>query len=620
MAGGLPAYPAESIVNILDPRSIVVISGLLAVVILVILVSLRRSVPSSVRGIGEWIAAFVLVISTVLVLVFRSHLPFLLGHVLANVTLVVAILLFDQGLQKFYGVPARLRPRLLTAAGMLVLLLVVVVVTDDDFNLRLTVVTAALLGCLGWTLWHFLRHSSGTFGERVTQIALAVPMAGVGLRLYTVGEVGREAMLFQPSMVQSLYLTSLAAGFLSAGVGFILIVNERTRARLEMLARDLEHTTQELRQQKEIKSKFLAYAGHDIRQPLQAIHLLLAGLMHSGLTVKQQDTVRMMESAANALSDLLDTLLDISKLDAGAIKPYWQAVDLDVLLVRVAQEFMPQAAARGLWLKLRLGAGRYTVRTDERLLASAVRNLVGNAIKYTQRGGVLVAVRRVPQGLKLQVWDTGIGIAPEDMERVFEEYYQVDNPHRDRRRGLGLGLAIVKRISDLLDLRVRCRSRLGRGTLMELLLPLATEQGAASAQMPLTDAAADLGGRHVVVVEDTEEVARALVLWLQARGARVTHYASAEAALASPATFGADLYLSDYRLPGLHTGIDFLNAVRARVGEDARGVLITGDTSSAFISMAASSGWPILFKPVHPRELAAVLKLQLDAADELLLP
>ena len=164
--------------NILDPRSIVVISGLLAVVILVILVSLRRSVTSGIRGIGEWIAAFVLVIATVLLLVFRPHLPFLLGHVLANVTLVVAILLFDLGLQKLYGVRARLRPRLLIAAAVLVLLEMVVVATDDDFNLRLTVVTAALQGCFGWTLWHLLRHSSGTFGERVTQIALAVPMAG----------------------------------------------------------------------------------------------------------------------------------------------------------------------------------------------------------------------------------------------------------------------------------------------------------------------------------------------------------------------------------------------------------------------------------------------------------
>jgi signal transduction histidine kinase/ActR/RegA family two-component response regulator len=605
-------------VNILDPRSIVVISGLLAVVILIILISLRRS--ASIRGIDEWIAAFVLVIATVLLLVFRSHLPFILGHVLANVTLVVAILLFDLGLQKLYGVPARLRPRLLSAAGVMVLLVVVVLATDDDFNLRLTLVTAVLMGCLGWTLWHLLRHSSGTFGERVTQIALAVPLAGVALRLYTVGEVGRESVLFQPTVVQSLYLTSLGAGLLTAGVGFILIVNERTRARLETLARDLEQTTRELRQQNEIKSKFLAYAGHDIRQPLQAIHLLLAGLMHSGLTARQQDTARMMESSANALSDLLDTLLDISKLDAGAIKPYWQSVDLDVLLVRVVQEFMPQAAARGLWLKLRLGSGRYTVRTDERLLASALRNLVGNAIKYTQRGGVLVAVRRASQGLKLQVWDTGVGIAPQHLGHVFEEYYQVDNPQRDRRRGLGLGLAIVSRISDLLDLHIRCQSRPGRGTLMEFSLPLAVEQGAASVPLPVADAAPELQGRHVVVVEDTEEVARALVLWLQSRGARVTQYASAEAALASSATFGADLYLSDYRLPGPQNGIDFLNAVRARAGEEARGVLITGDTSSAFISMAAISGWPILFKPVHPRELAAVLKLQLQVMDDQLLP
>ncbi len=605
--------------NFLDPRSIVVISALLGVVILIILVSLRRSVPSVIRGIGEWIAAFVLVIVTVLLLVLRPHLPFLLGHVLANVTLVMAILLFDLGLQKLYGVRARLRPRVLAAAGVLVLLLVVVTATDDDFNLRLTVVTAALLGCFGWTLWHLLRHAVGTFGERVTQIALVVPMAGVGLRLYTVGDVGRESVLFEPSVVQSLYLTSLGAGLLTAGVGFILIVNERTRARLETLARDLELTTQELRQQNEVKSRFLAYAGHDIRQPLQAIHLLLGGLMHSGLTPRQQDTARMMESSANALSDLLDTLLDISRLDAGAIQPNWQAVDLDLLLVRVVQEFMPQAADKGLRLKLHLGMGRSTVRTDERLLASALRNLVGNAIKYTQRGGVLVAARRTAQGVKLQVWDSGVGIAPEHQGRIFEEYYQVDNPQRDRRRGLGLGLAIVHRISDLLDLNIQCRSRPGRGTVMALQLPLAAEEGGASAPARrVPETVPDLCGRHVVVVEDAEDVADALVLWLQARGARVTRHATAESALGDPAVYGADLYLSDYRLPGTQTGIDFLNTLRARENAEVHGVLVTGDTSSAFISMATGSGWPLLFKPVHPRELAAVLTLQLQAADGLL--
>lgn len=594
--------------NVLDPRSIVVISAILSVVTLVILISLRRNASHTIKGIGEWVTAFTAIILVVVLLVTRENLHPVVGHALANTILVMAVMLFDVGLKKYYGKAVSYMPVLLVGAAVLSVL-VFIWLAGYGARVRLALVTSVLLCVYAVASWNLLRNASGTLGERITQIALLVPALGITLRLVTVGDVEQTPPLFQASPIQSFYLASLGAGMLSAGVGFILMVNERTKAELEKLTRSLEQTTQELRQQNEAKSKFLAYDGHDIRQPLQAIHLLLASLMESGLQTPQQQTARLMETSVNALTDLLDVLLDISRLEAGAIQPQPRPVDLECLLAQLLQEFRPQASARGLQLRLHLPPQDVTALSDERLLSSVLRNLLGNAIKYTQRGGVLVSVRRAGQGYKLQVWDTGIGIAPEHQEQIFEEYYQVDNPHRDRSKGLGLGLAIVRRISTLLDLQVSCRSRPGRGTVMGVLLPAAARESAGLDTASLSTDTLDLSGTWGVVVEDAAEVAQALVQWLQARGARVTRCRTADEALAVPGIGTADFYLSDYRLPGRMSGLDFLNAMRARRQDEVQAVLLTGDTSSHFIERVAASGWPVLHKPVHPRELRAVLKL-----------
>ncbi len=599
--------------SLLDPRSVVVISGLLAVVTLIILISLRRNVGSGIKGLSAWIAAFLAVILVVVLLVLRPILHPLWGVVVANTLIVSVAMLFDLGLKRFYGKSASRMP-LFFAGGLVFASQAFIAYGGLSYRLRLALVTTALLCAFSYALWNLLRNASGTFGERVIQLSLAVTMAGIALRLLTVGDVNEVSQLFRPSPVQSFYLASLGAGILSAGVGFILMVNERTRAELEKLARSLEQTTQELRQQNEAKSKFLAYAGHDIRQPLQTIHLLLAGLMESGLDARQGQTARAIEAAVHALTELLDALLDLSKLDAGAIKPSLRPLDVDGLLARLVQEFTPQAGAQGLRLRLRLPAAETTVLTDAQLLASVLRNLIANAIKYTRAGGVLVSARRVGQGLKVQVWDTGIGIPEAHLAHVFEEYYQVDNPQRDRRRGLGLGLSIVSRISALLDLRLACRSRVGRGTVMEIVLPLASGPAAVPAPAPAEPAGLHLSGASIVLVEDAADVAAALVTWLQAQGAQVRHHRTAEDALADPATLAADIVLSDHRLPGPLSGLDLLNRLRARAPRDVLGALLTGDTSSQFIEQVAASGWPVLFKPVHPRELKALLKWLRESA------
>lgn len=221
------------------------------------------------------------------------------------------------------------------------------------------------------------------------------------------------------------------------------------------------------------KTRFLAAASHDLRQPIQAIHLFQDALSKTTLNAEQQRISDYLLRSVLNLGDLLNALLDISKLDSGIITATPRVIDIDELFGFIDAEFAPIAAAKSLRFKLYFPSADLALLADDNLLQSLLRNLVGNALKYTERGGILVALRRRGNHAVIQVWDTGIGIARTDMEAIFDEYFQVANPERDNAKGLGLGLSIVKRLAKLMGTEVRCRSRLGRGSVFELVLPLA---------------------------------------------------------------------------------------------------------------------------------------------------
>lgn len=220
------------------------------------------------------------------------------------------------------------------------------------------------------------------------------------------------------------------------------------------------------------KSRFLAAASHDLRQPLQALDLFQNALAATGLTPAQQCISDQMRLSIRGLNETLSTLLDISRLDSGGIDPRLQNLMLEDLLGQLSGEHATSAQLGNLHLRLRLPRNLPAVRSDPRLLRSLVGNLIGNAIKYTPRGKVLVSLRQRRGGILLQVWDTGIGIAQEHIESIFEEFYQIDNPERDEAKGLGLGLAIARRIARLLGTEITCRSRPGRGSVFSCLLPM----------------------------------------------------------------------------------------------------------------------------------------------------
>jgi signal transduction histidine kinase len=222
----------------------------------------------------------------------------------------------------------------------------------------------------------------------------------------------------------------------------------------------------------QVKSRFLAAASHDLRQPMFAINLFKDALSKTSLNEEQRRIDSSLSQSIQSLVDLLDALLDISKLDAGAITPESKLIGVHELFSGIEADFSTVANAKALRFKLQVPIGNLALVSDGQLLQSLLGNLIGNSIKFTERGGVLVGLRRCGNQAILQVRDTGMGIAPEHLDSIFEEYFQVDNPERDRAKGLGLGLSIAKRQAQLLGTEIICRSRLGKGSVFEFRLPL----------------------------------------------------------------------------------------------------------------------------------------------------
>ena len=360
------------------------------------------------------------------------------------------------------------------------------------------------------------------------------------------------------------------------------------------------------------KSQFLASASHDLRQPIQAINLFSLALKSTALSQEQKKISDYLALSANSLGDLLNALLDLSKFDAGLVKPVHELVGTRTLIRNLSAEVTLTASAKKLRFRVFSRRRELASYTDPKLLRSLLGNLIDNAIKYTERGGALVGIRRRGRQILIQVWDTGIGIAPENMDAIFDEYFQIGNQERDKAKGLGLGLAIAKRIATLLGTEVTCRSRPGKGSVFEFRLPLADESPKQVGNLNLepdagSDAALNLGGRRVAVIEDDWSVAMAMKLSLESQGMRVKTYDNAEVALASPDIADADFYICDLRLPGLN-GREFLDALQRQSAKRIRGLILTGDTSPERVEVVRSSGWTVVFKPIDLPALLSTIK------------
>ncbi len=344
------------------------------------------------------------------------------------------------------------------------------------------------------------------------------------------------------------------------------------------------------------KTRFLAAASHDLRQPIHALSLFGAALRAQSLPPAAQELAENIEEAIDVLASQLDALLDISKLDAGVIRPNIAVIDLTSMLRRIGREFEPQAHDKGLSMQV-VVADDLQVRSDKLLLERVVRNLLNNAVRYTEQGGITIEAVGRGATCQLAVVDTGIGIPVAEQRRIFDEFYQVSHDGAGK-QGLGLGLSIVTRLLGLLDSPLTLTSVPGEGTRIEVSLQVETAARETIAVVSETR----LSGIRVLVIDDDKVVRSAMLALLTALGAEPTAVANIQQAIGCVRLRRPDLVLADLRLGAGETGIEAITQIR-ELCCNVPAILITGDTGTEQIRLAHQTGLDVIHKPVNPRDL-----------------
>jgi signal transduction histidine kinase/CheY-like chemotaxis protein len=354
------------------------------------------------------------------------------------------------------------------------------------------------------------------------------------------------------------------------------------------------------------KTRFFAAASHDLRQPLQALELFISALSQESQGRQSRHLAENVRSIGRELNDLLNALLDFSKIDSATIQPVVRDFPVADLLARIAADFVPLARAEGLRCRVR-GSSAW-VRSDPVLLDRIVRNFMSNAIKYTPRGRILLGCRRSPQGLRIEVHDTGIGIAPEQQSQVFAEFFQLDNPERDRHKGLGLGLAIVDGLARALGHPLSLRSQPGHGSTFAVTLPWGQVQPSAATQAAFEPEVPE-DNASVLLIDDDQIIRQAASGLLETWGYAVaTAESAAEAISLMQATdFYPDVILADLRLREGRTGVQAIQAVFEHCGRTLPAAIFTGDTDPSRLVEAKASGLPLVYKPLSAVKLRTLL-------------
>jgi len=355
------------------------------------------------------------------------------------------------------------------------------------------------------------------------------------------------------------------------------------------------------------KTRFLAAASHDLLQPLNAARLFASALAERPVAAADGHLIEQVDLSLKAVEELLSGLLDISRLDAGGLAPEIDRVPVGPLLAALGTEHAPLAERKGLRLTVR--ALDVEVVSDRRLLRRVLQNLLGNAIRYTREGGVVLGCRRRGDRLRIEVWDTGRGIPEDKRQLVFQEFQRLETAEGDDERGLGLGLAIVDRLSRMLGHPVSLRSRLGRGTVFAVEVPLAVRRAAPAPPAAPRRPGAGLAGLVVLCVDDEESILagmRALLAGWQCTVATARTAAEALALVESGAA-RPDLVLADYRLAEGETGLGVLDRLQALRPGGFAGVLVTADRSEGLRQLAREHGYEVLNKPLRPAQLRALL-------------
>lgn len=445
-------------------------------------------------------------------------------------------------------------------------------------------------------------------------VAFVVPMAVclfVGLL--------RHGGEFQVFLAGGIVVYAIATLFFAHRQHRLMVATIRSRFEKEALTEQLQEQIAATERASREKTRFLASASHDLRQPLHAIALFGAVLDKTLAGMPQHAHAQRLMGAVSALANSLDSMLDVSRLDAGVVEKDPAPTALNDVLRPLLAMFAARAEEKGLQLRMR--SSPLVVQTDAQMLQRLLANVIDNALKYTHRGGVLVVARPRGSQVWLEVWDSGIGISRQHLGLVFEEFYQVNNPGRDRTQGLGMGLAIVQRLANLLGHPVQVDSRLQVGTRFRLTLPLAqgpqTSHNAAAQTGPQATLRHNTSGQalphRVLLIDDEADIGVAVGALLASEGIAlqaVADEAGARAAMAQAQASGQpfDLLMSDYRLAHGVDGVELAMRLRAELMPNLPLLIITGETAPERLQRIHDLRLAVLFKPVAAPRLMEALR------------
>lgn len=361
------------------------------------------------------------------------------------------------------------------------------------------------------------------------------------------------------------------------------------------------------------KSVFLASASHDLRQPLNAMQMYIAALQSK---VKDKEILRIIEdinSVSISTARLLNALLDVSELEVGAIKPRHEIFSVNNILISIFQSFLPLAKDKEL--DFRIVPSSLYVESDPALLERILGNFMSNAIRYTDKGSVLIGCRRKGSEVSIEVWDTGCGISDDQMSLIYEDFYQVENKERDRGKGLGLGLALAKRLSDSLDHKIDSKSSLGRGSCFSVRVDLA-ENKADTNQDEIFMNIMNLSGINILLIEDDIDVLKATKQLLESWGCNVKTARNKDEVMnliKEDPYKNPDIILADNRLPGDASGIDITYLIQEKLQTSIPCVIMTGDVERSHVQGIIDQGFPVLLKPIQPAKFRAMLSHLIQA-------
>jgi len=497
----------------------------------------------------------------------------------------------------------------------------------QSFESRLqngSLVLAFILG-ISWSFFIFLFTSNDTESIYLMAVLVCGLIAGsttsisTYLPLYFLFTLPLIASLFTQLFISGnnrfIYLGGLITIYYATCSNMALLLNKRELESFSLRFKNLDGL-KKLEQQKQIaekaniaKSKFLAATSHDLRQPLHALSFFVDAVKSE--TGNEHPLFEKIEASINNLKGLFDALLDISRLDAGVILVNNQHFHIKDTFNTLRDEFLEQAKSKSIELKFE--SGECVLYSDPELLKRLLDNLISNAIRYTKKGCVTVSLSKHEQSCVICVKDTGVGISQEDQSKIFEEFYQLNNPERDRTKGLGLGLAIVKKLSLLLQSKLIFDSSVGVGSRFCLELKQGDEKKIKQQTPTINYQNRSLQGVRILFIDDEIDIRKAIQHSLTNWGCEVICAESLDDALGSIAKkqFEYDLVISDLRLRD-GTGIEAINELFKTTGRKTPAILVSGDTSKESINKANDSGYPLLYKPLRPAELRLRLINLLD--------